>query len=101
MVRDRPAHDAAAERVEDDRQVHLALAGGVFGDVHHPQPVGAVGVELAADEVVAGFGAVPAGAAVPAAAMDPGHAGLAHQPLDPLARAAGPEAQPQLGMHPR
>ena len=39
VVGDRPAHDSAAEGVEDHGQVHLAVAGGVLGDVHHPQPV--------------------------------------------------------------
>jgi hypothetical protein len=39
VVGDRPAHDAAAPGVEDDGQVDLALAGGVLGHVHDPQPV--------------------------------------------------------------
>jgi len=36
VIGDRPAHDPTAERVEDHGQVHLAVAGGVLGDVHHP-----------------------------------------------------------------
>jgi hypothetical protein len=34
-----PADDAAAEDVDDDAAVELALAGGVLGDVGDPQPV--------------------------------------------------------------
>ena len=36
---DRPADDEARERVEHDTAVDLALAGGVLGDVGHPQLV--------------------------------------------------------------
>jgi len=54
VVGDRPAHDSAAEGVEDHGQVHLAVGGGVFGDVHYPQAVRSSGVELAADEIIAG-----------------------------------------------
>ena len=36
---DRPADHAAGEGVEHDRAVDLALAGGVLGDVGHPQLV--------------------------------------------------------------
>jgi hypothetical protein len=63
VVGDRPAHDSAAEGVEDHGQVHLAVAGGVFGDVHHPQAVRSSGIELAADEIIAGLAAVAAGRA--------------------------------------
>ena len=43
MVGDRPAHHDAAEGVENDGQVDLALGGGVLGDVHHPQRSGPAG----------------------------------------------------------
>jgi len=86
----RPAHDPATERVEDDGQVHLPVAGGVLGDIHDPQPIRFGGVEPATDEVVAGLAAVTAGAATPPSTVDAGHAGLAHEPLDALARAVVP-----------
>jgi len=38
----------------DDRAVHLAFAGGVFGDVGDPEPVGLLAPELALDEVAGG-----------------------------------------------
>jgi hypothetical protein len=57
----------------------------MFGDVHHPQPVGTVGVELPADKIISRLRTVTAGAAMPAPARDPGHAGLAHQPFDAFA----------------
>src|SRR4051812_24112781 len=37
VVADRPADDAAAERVEDDGAVDLALPGRVLGDVGQPE----------------------------------------------------------------
>lgn len=79
------AHDAAAERVEQDGQVHVARRGGVLGHVHHPQPVrlGRVGVPV--HEIVARIAAIAAGAAVSSTAVDALHAGLAHEPLDALA----------------
>lgn len=54
VVGDGPPDDAAAERVEHDGQVHLALAGRVLGDVHHPQPVRSGRVEGPVHEVLAG-----------------------------------------------
>jgi hypothetical protein len=46
--------DAAAERVDDRSEIHLAFTGRIFGDVHDPESVGAGRVELAADEIVVG-----------------------------------------------
>jgi hypothetical protein len=101
VVGNRPAHDSAAEGVEDHGQVHLAVAGGVFGDVHHPQAVRSSGVELAADEIIARLAAVATCAAASSRTVDPRDAGLAHQPLDPLARTAGAQRQAELVVHPR
>lgn len=85
VVGHRPAHNSAAEGVEDHGQVDLAVPGGVFGDVHHPQAVRFGGIELAADEIVGGLAAIAACAAASSPTVDPRDAGLAHQPLDPLA----------------
>ena len=86
VIGDRPAHDASVERVEHDREIDVAVDGWVLGDVHHPQPVRAVGVELAADEIVVGdAGEVTARAAPSSAPPDALDAGLAHETLHPLA----------------
>ena len=102
MIRDRPAHDPAAERVKHHREEHLAFVGGVFGDVHHPQPIWPVGIERPVDEIVGRHRSkVAAGAATPATSIDPADAGLAHEPLDAFARAAPAEPETQFSMHPR
>src|SRR4051794_28887323 len=54
LVADRPADDAAAERVEDDRAVDLALPGRVLGDVGQPELIRTLSPEDAVDEVVGG-----------------------------------------------
>ena len=98
VIRDRPAHHPPTERVEDDRAVELAGVGGMFGDIHHPEAVRLGGVELAADQIIAGFGAVTFGAAVFATAVDALHAGLAHQPLDAFARAERVQPEAKFGV---
>jgi hypothetical protein len=52
VVRDRPAHHPSAPRVDHDRQVDPSLAGAVLGDVLHPQPIRAVGTELAMHQII-------------------------------------------------
>ena len=52
VIGDRPAHDTATEGVDDDGEIDPALTGRVLGDVLDPQPVGAVGAELAVHEIV-------------------------------------------------
>lgn len=85
MLGDGPADDDAAEGVEDDGQIDLALVGRVFGHVHDPQLVGTCRVERAVDEIVGGFGGrVRPGAAPPPPAVDADHLGLVHEPLHPL-----------------
>jgi hypothetical protein len=102
VVGDRPADHEAAERVDHDRQVDLAVGGGVFGDVGAPQPVGLVGVEQPADQVVGRHrDRVAAGAAAPATAGDPVQAGGAHEPLHPFAAHPNALAEAQFGVDPR
>jgi hypothetical protein len=80
VVADRPADDAAAERVEHDRAVDLALPGRVFGDVGQPQVVRTAAPELAVDEV---FGGRHARNASPlASAVAAGDPGSLHQHRD-------------------
>ena len=52
VVGDRPADDPSGPGVDDDGEVDPALAGAVLGDVLHPQPVRAVGAELAVHQIV-------------------------------------------------
>jgi hypothetical protein len=103
VISDGPADDATAEGVEDDGQVHLPVAGGVLGDIHDPEAVGFGGVKVSVEEVVAalGGGVTAGGAATSSPAVDALQVRLAHESLDSLAGAARPEAEAQLGMHPR
>jgi len=52
VVGDGPAHDHAGPHVQDRAAVDLPLTGGVLGDVGAPQPVRAVGGELALHQIV-------------------------------------------------
>jgi hypothetical protein len=49
--RHRPADDAAAERIECDRQLEEAGPGRNVGDIGHPQQVRALGGEVALDQI--------------------------------------------------
>ena len=101
VIGDRPAHHAPGEGVEDHGQVGLAVLGRVLGDVHHPEAVGLGGIEGPLDQVVGRLGIeIPPRAASPAAPVDAGDSGLAHQALDPFARAAQVVAEFELGVDP-
>ena len=97
----RPAHDSAAEHVEDDGQVQESRQGRHVGDVSHPQPVRGVGVELTLHQVRcrAGLGVAACGAR-PLAPAHAGQARLAHHPSHPLAAHWQPLLS-QLGLNPR
>jgi hypothetical protein len=97
VVADRPADHAAAERVEDDRAVHLALAGGMLGDVGDPKAVGAIADEHAVDEVVRGRRSWQAALPRSGAAGDPG---ATHQHLDRVVAHLDAAAEHQLGVQP-
>src|SRR5207245_10550617 len=78
VIGDRPADHASGPGVEHDRAIELARVGAVFGDVHDPQPVRTVRVELAGDEVVVRYGAgITCGSATPADALNAARAGWA------------------------
>ena len=65
VIGDRPADDPSGPGVDDDGEVDPALAGAVLGDVLHPQPVRAVGAELAVHQIIrAGIGRPVTGAAL-------------------------------------
>ena len=82
VIGDRPADDSAGPGVDDDGEVHLAGSGGVFGDVHDPQTVRALGVEAPVDQVVVD-GSVPgSGAATAFAVVDALSAADSHQAGD-------------------
>jgi hypothetical protein len=100
VIGDRPTDDGAAEGVEDHGQIRLAVLGRVLGDVHDPEAVRLGGVEGPLDQIVGRFGAIALGAASAAASVDAGDARLAHQALDPFARAAHVLAELELGVDP-
>ena len=54
VVGHRPAHDAAAEAVDDHRQVKPPLTGAVLGHVGDVEPVRLGGVEPPLDQVSRG-----------------------------------------------
>jgi hypothetical protein len=103
VVAHRPADNAAAVRVEDDREKQPALTGRQVGDVSEPQLVRSSGREAATDEVrcrrsrrIGDRRAAPF-----PSPRDTFQLELAHQPGDPLAADPDPVRLPQLGMHPR
>jgi hypothetical protein len=86
----------AAEDIEDDGAVALALAGGMFGDIGHPQLVRPVAGERAVDQVggdLVGLGMAPL--RPPSGA---GQAGAAQQQGNGVVADHEPVAQPQLGV---
>ena len=98
VVGDGPADDAAGEDVEHRAAVHLALGGGVLGDVGASQAVRGVGVEPAADQFVVHHrcGTVPA----LVTCTDAGQVEQPHQPGDALAPDSQPGTKHQLGVYP-
>ncbi len=93
-----PAHDTAAEGIQDDGQVEEAGPGWQVGDVGHPQPVGGLGRELPVDQIGGRPVAVPAlRGARSLAPAHPGQVGPTHQSGDPFAADMGARG-PQLGM---
>src|SRR5215207_9346420 len=51
VIGKRPAHDASAERIQDDSQVQPALPRADVGDVREPDAVGRRRVEVAAHQI--------------------------------------------------
>jgi hypothetical protein len=100
VIGDRPAQHDPAERVEDDRQKHPALCGGVLGDVRDPQPIGFVGVEAAVDQIIWRVGVGVAASAAPAPPMDPHDAVVTHQTLDAFAAVAAALPEAKLSVDP-
>jgi hypothetical protein len=85
------AHHPPGEGIQHDRAVGLALAGGVLGDVIHPQLVRPGAGELAVDQVggdLVGLGVAPLGpagrAGQPSAAPRQRHRAVADH--DPAAK---------------
>ena len=98
---DRPAHDPAAEHVEDDGQVEEACQGRHVGDISDPEAIRRIRFEAPLDPIRCrpGLGS-PARRARAAAPAHPGDAQGAHHSRDALAadRDAGCG---QLGVNPR
>ena len=98
VIGDRPAHDAAAEDVEDRTAVDLAVPRRMFGHVRAPQLVGRLGDELPLDQVLVDGGSGPV-AALPAVA-DALETGGAHQSGDPLLADPVSSAELEFGVDP-
>lgn len=95
VVADRPADDAAAERVEHDRAVDLALPRGVLGDVGQPELVWPLAPKDAVDEVLGGrTGHAPPFARTVAA----GDSGALHQHRNRVVADPDPAPEHELGM---
>jgi len=94
----RPAHAAAAEAVDDDREIELALPRRDLGQVSHPQPVRRLRGEVATHEIRCRG---DAGHTDRGLALAPAHharqPSLAHQPRNALAAHAD-AAVTQLGV---
>jgi hypothetical protein len=94
-----PAHDAARERVQHDRQVQPAFVGALLGDVGHPQPIRRGRGEVALDQVGCrrgqGISSGQPGSSTAVHALQPM---LAHEPGDPFPPDVDAQPQPQLGM---
>ena len=54
VISDRPAHDPSGPGVHYRAAVVPAISGAVLGDVGEPQPVRAVGMKLAFDQIIMG-----------------------------------------------
>jgi len=82
VICDGPADHASGPRVDDDREIDLAVQRGVFGDVHDPKPVRAIRVEgpvhqVVVDVTVTGPGAAPVSFGV----VDPDRSADPHEPF--------------------
>jgi len=97
LVADRPADDAAAERVEHDRAVDLPLAGRMLDDVDQPELVRAVADEHPVDEIISRRRARHAAALASAAAG--GNRGALHQHRDRVVTNPNAAAEHELGVH--
>jgi hypothetical protein len=95
---DRPADHSAGVGIQHDRAVDLALAGGVLGDIGHPQLVRSGAGELAVDQV--GGDLVRLGVAPFGSAGHSGEPGAAHQHRHRAVADHDPAAKPQLSVHP-
>ena len=83
-IRDRPADDPAAGRVDHRSAVNPAILRAVLGDVAEPEPVRGVRAELPLHEVLVG-GRVGLPSAPFPAMRDPDQSGVAHEPGDAFA----------------
>lgn len=99
-VGDRPADDAAGERVDHGRAVDPAVAGAMLRDVAEPEPIRLVRAELPLHQVV-----VRGGVGLPAAPLpamtDASEVRLPHQPCHAFPADMDAQPESQLGMHAR
>jgi hypothetical protein len=98
VVRDRPAHDPAAEHIEDRGAVDPALGGAVLGDVGDPQPIRLIGDELTLHVIWPGR--LRALLMAPPPAVDSGQTVAGHQAGDLASPDLVGAAQDELGVDP-
>jgi hypothetical protein len=97
VIGDGPAHDPSAPRIDDDRDIDLALASRVFCDVADPEAIRPIDAELAVDQVIGGDRlGITARAAVISPLVDAGDARRPQEPLDALAADADALAETKL-----
>ena len=80
----RPTDDAAAERIECDRQVEEAGPRRHESDIGHPQQIRALGREIAIDQIGRPLVPVANGRGDKPAAADTGKIRMTHQTGDPF-----------------
>lgn len=99
VVGHRPADHLTREAIQHHGQLPPARPGRHLGDVGHPQRIGPLGGERAADQVRCWrSGRVAAGQAVAAAPVATDQPGRSPRPRDPLATHLHVMVQPELGM---
>jgi hypothetical protein len=96
VIGNRPTDHAPRPGVDDDGEVDLAGRSGVFGDVHAPQTVRAVGIEGAVDEVGVDLAVTGPGAAFAFPIVDPHRTTGAHETFAGRLGAMDPSTEAQL-----
>jgi hypothetical protein len=96
----RPAHDRVVVEIPDRSEVELAVLAGELGDVGHPSQIGALGAEVALQQVRRRDHLGVSALAPLLAAMDANQAVMGHQPCHSVARHAD-AAVAELALDPR
>lgn len=99
VVGDRPADDPSGPGIHDRAAIDPAVGSSVLSDVGEPEPIRAIGMELALDQVVMGCrGRDMSLLATVTHALE---LVFAHEPSDPLPSAGKAHVKCEFGMNPR